>query len=94
MRAFIRRLIWRRHWRKKQDAAKPSRYYGDGGTIHGNTDLDVETSDGKVVVVWFRCQPLPFRQVDVGWHRAKEMRLMYARGDVVALTGVEVLDLE
>jgi hypothetical protein len=36
-------------------------YYGDGGTIHGSTELSVEVnSKGEVVSVWFRCLTLPF----------------------------------
>ena len=79
-------------WKAKQKAAKPSRYYGDGGTIHTSTDLDVEVDPkGQVVAVWFRCQPLPFNQSEVDFERSDEMRRMYERPSV-ALTGVEVLD--
>jgi hypothetical protein len=55
------------------------RYYGSDMTIHGNTSLDVETDEaGHVVAVWFRCQPLLFKQVSVKARRAAEMRAMYA----------------
>ena len=78
-------------WRQKQMLASPSRYYGDGGTIHGSTDLDVEVRDGKVVAVWFRCQMLPFRQCDVSATRAESMVRSYEYPKV-SLTGVEVRD--
>lgn len=56
-------------------------YYGDGGTIHGSTILnvdestmlDVEVHDGRVVSVWFRCAALPFRQVNVSAVRMYDM---------------------
>lgn len=76
-------------WALKQELAGPGRYYGDGGTIHNSTELDVETYKGNVVAVWFRCQMLPFRQIDVDSARAEEMRRStYKAG----LTGVEVID--
>jgi hypothetical protein len=54
------------------------RYYGSDMTIHGNSDLDVEVDEnGRVVSVWFRCQPLPFKEVVVSGPRASEMRRMY-----------------
>ena len=57
----------------KQRAASPSRFYGDGGTIHASTDLDVEVHDGQVVAVWYRCQQLPYRVSVVGPERVAEM---------------------
>jgi hypothetical protein len=49
----------------KQECARESgnRYYGDGGTLHGTTHLDVELDavTGEVRAVWFRCQQLPFK---------------------------------
>lgn len=75
-------------WAAKQELARPSRYYGDGGTIHGTKQLDIEVRDGEVVAVWFRCQLLPFRQVEVDARRAESMRST----QVPYLTGVEVLD--
>lgn len=54
------------------------RYYGSDMTVHPNTDLDVEVDEqGRVVSVWFRCQPLPFKEVVVRDSRAAEMRRMY-----------------
>jgi hypothetical protein len=82
-------------WQIKQDLAKPGRYYGDGGTIHGTEYVDIETdSAGRVVAVWFRCQMLPFEQTTVHDVRAHYMREAYAEGHVPKLTGVEVLDAE
>jgi hypothetical protein len=88
-------------WRLKQRLAGESRYYGNGGTIHGSTQLDVETYRGTVVAVWFRCQLLPFRQREADQARAIEMERA-SWGDPpmngegvnarLKLTGVEVLD--
>lgn len=80
-------------WQRKQEAAKPGRYYGGDGTIHGNSELDVEVdSYGRVVAVWFRCQMLPFQQVQVDKRRADEMRTAAGEGGLPALTGVELSD--
>lgn len=70
--------------------ADPSRYYGDGTTIHHTGYLDVETHEGEVVAVWFRCQMLPFQQVEVDGIRAPEMR--HHQPYLPSLTGVEVRD--
>jgi hypothetical protein len=81
-------------WAAKQALAKPSRYYGGGGTIHSSGELDVETDKkGNVVAVWFRCQTLPFEQHRVDRDRVNEMRRMYGE-QMPTLTGVEVLDRE
>jgi hypothetical protein len=78
-------------WQRKQDAAAPGRYYGDGGTWHQTERLDVEVDEaGRVVSVWFRCQMIPFEQVQVGRERAIEMRS--ANTGLPRLTGVELLD--
>jgi len=48
----------------KQSAARVdgNHYYGDGGTIHGTSQLDIEVNElGEVTAVWFRCLNLPFR---------------------------------
>lgn len=64
------------------------RHYGDGGTIHGSTELDVEVGpDGDVAVVWFRCLPLPFRQRNVSEGRSDEMA---GAAEHIRITGVEV----
>lgn len=84
-----------RGWRKRQKefTKTGTRYYGDGGTIHHSMHLDVETDgDGNVVAVWFRCQPLPFRQSQADPNRAEEMTRMY-EGFHTELHGVEVKDM-
>jgi hypothetical protein len=89
--------VWRERqvdevWAAKQALAHPGRYYGEGGTLHGTTELDVETdATGRVVAVWYRCQMLPFKQHTVSDQRAIDMD----EGGAVPLqiTGVEVLDL-
>lgn len=81
-------------WAVKQELAKPGRYYGDGGTIHDSSVLDVETNIvGDVVSVWFRCQMLPFRQTKHGWRspRVEEMRGVY-KDFKTGILGVEVTD--
>ena len=96
--AFIARQVFRgepeiSEWQCKQVLASPSRYYGDGGTIHSNGYLDVELDyAGNVVAVWFRCQMLPFKQADVSNDRADDMERAYSESHIPALTGVEVLD--
>jgi hypothetical protein len=78
-----------RRWRRKQRLAAPGRYYGDGGTWHHSQILDVETADGAVVAVWFRCQALPFREIRVEPARAAEM---IAHPATARITGVELID--
>lgn len=70
---------------------KGTRYYGGNGTIHGTNVVNVETRDGKVVSVWFRCMALPFDQTEVEAARADEMSRMY-RGTVPKLDGVTVFE--
>jgi hypothetical protein len=65
------------------------RFYGNGGTIHSTGHLDVETRGGKVVAVWFRCQMLPFNQVEVDGDRAVAMVRAI---DLPSISGVEVSD--
>jgi len=72
---------------QQQPAHSPVRFYGDGNTIHSTGHLDVETSNGAVVAVWFRCQTLPFKQVEVDAHRAEHMR------EIVFLPKIAGLDL-
>jgi hypothetical protein len=74
-------------WELKQELAAPARFYGDDGTIHRNGYLDVETFGGQVVAVWFRCQPIAFKQTAVDRDRAVEMQSMTPP----AITGVQVL---
>jgi hypothetical protein len=75
-------------WQLKQELAMPDRFYGDDGTIHQTTVLDVETYKGEVVSVWFRCQPIAFEQTEVDEDRATAMRVMPAP----FVTGVQVSD--
>lgn len=79
-------MIHKLFWKFKQLLAYPSRFYGNGGTIHNTNHLDIETRNGEVVAVWFRCATLPFEQVEVNEQRAKEMRQCKAS---VKITGVE-----
>lgn len=84
-----------RDWRRRQAAFTHTgtRYYGDGGTIHHSTHVDVETdAAGTVVAVWFRCQPLPFKQARAGETRASEMTRMYQANPGCELHGVEIKD--
>jgi hypothetical protein len=83
-----------RHWRRRQAGFKEkgTRYYGDGGTIHSSGHIDVETCNGKVVAVWFRCQQLPFKQAEIEKRSAKEKKGMTERLKL-SLHGVEVREL-
>lgn len=49
-------------------------FYGSAGTVHGTTEVDVETYKGRVIAVWFRCMRLPFKQETTDAERAAEMR--------------------
>lgn len=80
-------MNWQR-WRLKQELAAPDRFYGDDKTIHRTTAVDVETHNGEVVSVWFRCQPIAFRQSEVDEGRADAMRRMPSP----EITGVQVSD--
>lgn len=70
------------------------RLYGGTGTIHGTDHVDVETDyKGKVVAVWFRCQPLKFKQTTTEQYRALSMRDMYDESEEqYALNGVVMKD--
>jgi len=59
--------------------------YGDDKTIHGTEHVNVETRDGKVVSVWFRCMMLPFEQVEVGDKRAADMLSHYSLERIKAI---------
>jgi hypothetical protein len=84
-------LLKPRWWAKQKLAGPEGRFYGDGGTIHRTGHLDVETHDGQVVSVWFRCQMLPFKQTEVDERRAAEMRPS-EQERLPDLTGVQVVD--
>lgn len=91
--AWDRRFSARaRGWNALQNACPPgTRFYGDGGTVHSSTELDIEVSPmGFVVAVWFRCQPLPFKVADVDHMRAQEMNRMYEDHPASGLHGVVV----
>lgn len=81
-------------WALLQALAAPSRFYGDGGTIHRSGELDVEVHAGKVVSVWFRCQLLPFGEHEVEADRAAEMLMAQSEVRGTAITGVHVTDPE
>jgi len=90
----------------REEEASRHRYYGDtktkkeykapleiGGTIHDDGILDVESHNGKVVAVWFRCQALPFRQVEIAKFRAGEMIDMYRQDtNVPHISGLDLVD--
>jgi hypothetical protein len=94
--AFLGEPDFRQPFDKIQAVCKDSgtRFYGDGGTIHGTGHLDVETDiEGNVLAVWFRCQPLPYKQVVVGLSRSREMLSMgNPRKGGTSLHGVVVKD--
>ncbi len=69
-----------------------TRFYGNGGTIHSTTDINVEIHDGKVVGVWFRCQALPFTQSDYGESRAEELKDMYKHNPMPEIHGLNLVD--
>lgn len=77
----------RNMFRRRQRAADPDRYYGNGGTIYNTGILDIEVHNGKVVSVWYRCQALPFKQCDVEDDRALEMQYQYDE-PMPAITGI------
>lgn len=101
-------LIDRLRWKAKQSLAGDSHFYGDGGTLHQTTGLDVEVHNGEVVAVWYRCSMLPFKQVEVDEERSREMKRAHSEVDGgvtmfghpvnpylspgVVLTGVEIRD--
>lgn len=82
-------------WARYRSMKKPdnSVFYGGGGTIHHTTKVNVETRNGKVVSVWFRCCALPFDQTDVKLDRAGEMIRMY-KGSIPELVGVNIVRKE
>lgn len=67
-----------RNARKRVHQGKPEgerrSFYGGDKTIHRTGWLDIETRNGEVVAVWFRCAMLPFRQTEIGKERAGEMK--------------------
>lgn len=63
------------------------RFYGDGTTIHNTGHVDVETHNGEVVAVWFRCQPLRFNHVEVDEERANSMKKSYEDNTLPEIRG-------
>ena len=83
-----------RAWMRRQTEflRTGTRYYGNGGTIHHTEHVDVEIGpDGKVCAVWFRCQPLPFKEHECDIERALGMDRMY-ESFRATLHGVEIRD--
>jgi hypothetical protein len=73
-----------------EDEPIKSRTYGGTGTIHRTGYLDVETDrTGTVVAVWFRCQMLPFRQMNVKDDRAQSMLRTTGLPDIEAIELVD-----
>lgn len=91
-RSILNRLLTRavargESFKIKQAVAGESYYYGDGGTIHDSGHVDVETFQGEVVSVWFRCSLLAFKQNEVEEGRAVDMRSFPGQ----PLSGVELI---
>jgi hypothetical protein len=82
-------------WEKKQELAAPSKYYGDGGTIHGSGTIDIDIdANGHVVMVWFRCRTLPWR-VSFLDERGNRSPIGYGstnNDELPFVTGIEVYD--
>ena len=91
MRSFFDVLYRSNTWKRRSRAAEPDRYYGDGGTIHSTSHIDVEVdSNGDVVALWYRCMQLPFKTTVATPQRAEEMRSAFAHtttGGIVMPTG-------
>lgn len=75
---------------KKRYKKTKTNHYGNDKTIHQNTLLDIETnSKGEVVSVWFRCHPVPYKQVVVNELRSNEMKGMYSRSPMPGVLSIE-----
>lgn len=75
---------------------KPTKlHYGDTGTTHATTHVDVEVDrrTGEVVACWFRCLALPFEVSEVSPSRVAQMHDLYdARMvDPVGLVAVDIV---
>lgn len=87
--SILRRL--KRKPRVQKALPLPERFYGGDHTIHGGTALDVEVDRfGNVVAVWFRCKPLQFKQSTANSARERDMKAMYAAGNIEGLDAVVV----
>lgn len=87
--------VFRRKYTDKEQLPKDPtelRYYGSDMTIHDGGQVDVEMDPllGKVVAVWFRCQPLQFKESRATIARSNEMQRMYKNGNVPGLDAVVV----
>lgn len=63
--------------------------YGDNRTIQRTGWLDVETFQGTVVSVWYRCLMLPFNQHEVNGPRATSMEESHKNIDHF-ITGIQI----
>lgn len=63
-----------------------------GGTIHQTGHLDIETHDGKVIAVWFRCRTLPFQQHETGYQRFSDLKQMGQPS--IQITGINFEDVD
>ncbi len=67
------------------------RIYGRNDTIHHTHHIDVEvSSEGIVQAVWFRCQPLQFKQHNIDYKRKNEMKFLYKHNKIESLNAVEL----
>lgn len=90
---FFATLWYGRSLRAKQRlfAKQGAFYYGDGGTIHNNTHLDVEVdAHGRVLGVWFRCIQLPYKTSLASNRRASDLLRIAAENPPAKMHGVVV----
>lgn len=84
-------------WFKRKHKTPPDivnpNIYGGENTWHQTGWFDVETRGGIVVAVWFRCQPVQFKQTKVDSDRATNMESMYIDSDT-CIPGVIAIELD
>ena len=68
--------------------------YGYNKTWHRTHQINVETHEGRVVAVWFRCMALPYTVSNWGAARARDMDLMYADKDGPHSFKIHAVDVE
>lgn len=68
--------------------------YGYNKTWHRTHQINVETHEGRVVAVWFRCMVLPFTVSDCGETRAIEMDKLYGEPEGPSAYKVHAVDVE
>ena len=78
-----------RHTENVTPIVKETRFYGGDGTIHNTNYVDVETFNGQVVSVWFRCSMLRFKQTEVNKSRAESMISVECKDLLPAINGIE-----